>query len=192
MKIKEFWPGGRVPGTPGSANALDQLLIGYIPLVQCQSVFSAAIKTTVPCLVVSDESSWVVRGLHEAVVVRREAAVLLGSYPDVTDPLGLGWFRPLTPVRLLVNTATSSDRMSVMWSRCSTPRWLWVSLVVSKVGKMLGRKEFFTNSLQYKNANFASIVLAVSFDMKWTNKVFNCKMQTSCTRWLLISHLCFK
>ena len=58
-----------MPGTPGSANALDQLLIGYIPLVQCQSVFSAAIKKTVPCLVVGDEPGWVVRGLHEAVVV---------------------------------------------------------------------------------------------------------------------------
>ena len=35
---------------------------------------------------------------------------------------------------------------------------------------------FFTNSPQYKNANIANIVLAVSLERNWTNEVGNLEM----------------
>ena len=36
--------------------------------------------------------------------------------------------------------------------------------------------EFFTNSLQHKNASITNFVLAVSFKINKTNKVYNLKM----------------
>ena len=33
--------------------------------------------------------------------------------------------------------------------------------------------EFFTNSLQHKNANIANFVLAVPLERNWTNDVYN-------------------
>ena len=174
-----------MPGTPGSANALDQLLIGYIPLVQCQSVFSAAIKKTVPCLVVGHEPGWVVRGLHEAVVVSWKAAVLLGSDSDVSDTLGFGRFRSLAPVRLLVNTATSMDLMSEKRSRCSTPKWLWVSLFVLKV-----RKYWIEKSFSQTLHNTRMPILPISFNYAFWYELNQWSLQPQNAS-LLTSHFTF-
>ena len=38
---------------------------------------------------------------------------------------------------------------------------------------------FFTNSSHYKNANFSNFVLAVPFEINYTNEVRNFKMQSS-------------